>query len=123
MKHFACLLIRFYRKVISPIKPTCCRFTPSCSAYALEAFTHRGFFVGFALSLRRIFRCNPFGACGYDPVPRRVTWKRIDLICKKMGSSSLADQGVASDIIRSEKKRKRKVASLLPYEGEIERNK
>ena len=49
--------------------PGACRFTPTCSAYALEAFTKRGFFVGLGLSVRRILRCNPFGAGGYDPVP------------------------------------------------------
>ena len=123
MKHLACWLIRFYRKFISPIKPTCCRFTPSCSAYALEAFMHRGFFVGFALSVRRILRCNPFGDSGYDPVPRRVAWKRIDLIRKKVGDTSLIGQGVASDVVSSEKKQKRKVASLLPYREVCEKNK
>ena len=117
MKHIACLLIRFYRKFISPIKPTCCRFTPSCSSYALEAFTYRGFFVGAFLSMRRIFRCNPFGGCGYDPVPRRTTWKKIDLLRKKMGESPLSGQGASSDAYVSEKKRKRKVALLLPYEN------
>lgn len=115
MKHLACLVIRFYRKFISPIKPTCCRFTPSCSRYALEAFTFRGFFVGFFLSVRRIFRCNPFGGCGYDPVPRRVAWKRIDLLRKKMGEGPQVGQGASSNTVVLEKKRKRKVASLLPY--------
>ena len=117
MKHIACLFIRFYRKFISPIKPPCCRFTPSCSAYALEAFTNRGFFMGAFLSVRRIFRCNPFGGSGYDPVPRRVTWKRIDPFRKKMGERPDSGQGASSDIYRSEKKCKRKVALLLPYEG------
>ncbi len=116
MKHIACLLIRFYRKFISPIKPTCCRFTPSCSAYALEAFTYRGFFVGAFLSIRRIFRCNPFGGCGYDPVPRRISWKRIDLLRKKMGEGPDQGQGASSNAYVLEKKRKRKVASLLPYQ-------
>lgn len=69
MKHIMIWLVRFYRRFISPIKPPCCRFTPSCSAYALEAFEKRGFFVGFILSLWRILRCNPFCKGGYDPVP------------------------------------------------------
>ncbi len=47
----------------------CCRFTPTCSAYALEAFEKRGFFVGMYLTVTRIFRCNPFCPGGYDPVP------------------------------------------------------
>ena len=64
-------LIRLYRKYISPLKPPCCRFTPTCSAYALEAFTKRGFFVGMILSVGRILRCNPFCKGGYDPVPEK----------------------------------------------------
>nr|MBQ8890398.1 membrane protein insertion efficiency factor YidD [Clostridia bacterium] len=69
MKHIAIWLVRLYRKFISPLKPPCCRFTPSCSAYAIEAFEKRGFFVGFGLSVWRILRCNPFCRAGYDPVP------------------------------------------------------
>ncbi|MBQ2807140.1 MAG: membrane protein insertion efficiency factor YidD [Clostridia bacterium] len=70
MKHLCIFLIRFYRKCISPLKKSpCCRFTPSCSAYALEAFEKRGFFVGLALTVWRILRCNPYCAGGYDPVP------------------------------------------------------
>jgi len=62
-------LIRLYKKYISPLKPPCCRFTPTCSAYAIEAFQKRGFFAGFILTVWRILRCNPFGRGGYDPVP------------------------------------------------------
>ncbi|MBQ8403942.1 MAG: membrane protein insertion efficiency factor YidD [Clostridia bacterium] len=69
MKTLCILLIKFYRKFISPLKPPCCRFTPTCSAYALEAFAEWGFFRGFFLSLMRILRCNPFCRGGYDPVP------------------------------------------------------
>ena len=72
-----CLPIRLYRKFISPIKPRCCRFTPSCSQYALEALREWGVFRGSALALWRILRCNPFGGCGPDPVPKR-TYKKID---------------------------------------------
>ena len=64
-------LVKLYRKFISPIKPPCCRFTPTCSAYALEAYKKRGFFVGSALSLCRILRCNPFFKAGFDPVPEK----------------------------------------------------
>ena len=64
-------LIGLYRKFISPLKPPCCRFTPTCSAYALEAFKKRGFFVGFILTVGRVFRCNPFCKGGYDPVPEK----------------------------------------------------
>ena len=64
-------LISLYRKFISPLKPPCCRFTPTCSAYAIEAFQKRGFFAGLILTTWRILRCNPFGRGGYDPVPER----------------------------------------------------
>lgn len=64
------LPIRFYRAVISPIKRTpSCRFTPTCSRYALEALAEWGAIRGSALAIWRILRCNPFGGFGYDPVP------------------------------------------------------
>ncbi len=69
MKHVMIWLIRLYQKFISPIKRPCCRFTPTCSAYAVEAFQKRGFFVGTVLTVWRILRCNPFSRGGYDPVP------------------------------------------------------
>ena len=69
MKHVMIWLVGLYRKYISPLKPPCCRFTPTCSAYAIEAFQKRGFFVGLILSVWRILRCNPFSKGGYDPVP------------------------------------------------------
>ena len=62
-------LIRFYQKCISPLTPPSCRFTPTCSQYALEAFRKYGPFKGGYLSIKRIFRCHPFGGSGYDPVP------------------------------------------------------
>lgn len=72
MKWLCILLIRFYRKWLSPLKRRgCCRFQPTCSAYALEAFQKRGFFVGLLLSVYRVLRCNPFSAGGYDPVPEK----------------------------------------------------
>lgn len=63
------LLIQFYRRCISPYTPASCRFTPTCSQYALEAFRKYGPLKGFWLSLKRILRCHPFGGSGYDPVP------------------------------------------------------
>ncbi len=71
MKHVMKWLIRLYQKYISPLKPPCCRFTPTCSAYAIEAYEKRGFFVGTILTVWRILRCNPFSKGGYDPVPER----------------------------------------------------
>ena len=71
MKHLMIALVKFYQRFISPLKPPCCRFTPTCSAYAIEAFTKRGFFAGLILTVWRILRCNPFARGGYDPVPDR----------------------------------------------------
>ena len=54
---------------ISPLKPPTCRFTPTCSQYAIEAIRKHGPFKGLALAVWRILRCNPWGGSGYDPVP------------------------------------------------------
>ena len=72
MKYICIWLIRFYRKCLSPLKsaPTC-RFQPTCSAYALEAFQKRFFPVALLLTVSRIARCNPFCAGGWDPVPEK----------------------------------------------------
>ena len=72
MKHVFIWLIRFYQKHLSGRKPQpTCRFRPTCSSYAIQAFQKRGFFVGFLLMWMRIFRCHPFCAGGYDPVPEK----------------------------------------------------
>ena len=63
------ILIKFYQICISPLKPATCRFTPTCSQYAIEAFRKYGPFKGFYLAARRILRCHPWGGHGYDPVP------------------------------------------------------
>lgn len=62
-------LIRFYRGAISPYLPRSCRYTPTCSQYALEAVRKYGALKGGWLALRRILRCHPFHPGGYDPVP------------------------------------------------------
>lgn len=62
-------LIWFYRHCISPLTPPACRYTPTCSQYALEAITKYGPFKGGWLAFKRILRCNPWGGSGYDPVP------------------------------------------------------
>jgi putative membrane protein insertion efficiency factor len=62
-------LIRFYQVAISPLKPPSCRFTPTCSQYAIEAIKKHGPFKGLYLAIRRILRCHPWGGSGYDPVP------------------------------------------------------
>ena len=68
---FLMLLIRFYRKCISPLKPQCCRFVPSCSEYALQAVRMHGAVRGMLLATWRIMRCHPlWHGDMYDPVPR-----------------------------------------------------
>ncbi len=66
---FFCFLIRAYQICISPLHGPTCRFTPTCSAYALEAIQKYGPGKGLLLSIKRILKCNPFHEGGYDPVP------------------------------------------------------
>lgn len=63
------LPIQFYRHCISPLFPPVCRFTPTCSQYAIEALRKHGPVRGLWLAIKRICRCNPWGGSGYDPVP------------------------------------------------------
>ncbi|MDE6853729.1 MAG: membrane protein insertion efficiency factor YidD [Muribaculaceae bacterium] len=63
------LPILFYKACISPLTPPSCRFTPTCSTYALEAIRKHGPLRGTALAVKRILRCHPWGGSGYDPVP------------------------------------------------------
>ena len=72
MKRILIGLIRFYQKAISPMRPPCCRFIPTCSAYAVKAVEKYGAWKGGWLALRRVLRCNPFHrqkSIQYDPVP------------------------------------------------------
>ena len=62
------LLVRGYQYVISPLFPPACRYTPTCSQYAVEAVTRYGPFRGIAMALWRLLRCHPFARGGYDPV-------------------------------------------------------
>lgn len=63
------LPIYFYKYFISPMTPAACRFTPTCSEYAVEALKKHGPFKGTYLTIRRLLRCHPWGGSGYDPVP------------------------------------------------------
>ena len=70
MKRLLIALVRVYQTSISPRKISpCCRFYPTCSAYAVEALEEYGALKGGWLALRRLLRCHPFGKSGYDPVP------------------------------------------------------
>ena len=63
------LVISCYQKCISPLLPPTCRFYPTCSEYAKEAFKKYGVIKGFWLSVKRVGRCHPYNKGGYDPVP------------------------------------------------------
>lgn len=63
------LLVRFYQLCISPLLPPSCRFTPTCSEYAMQALRKYGPFKGLWLTVKRLSRCHPWGGSGYDPVP------------------------------------------------------
>ncbi|MBO4780420.1 MAG: membrane protein insertion efficiency factor YidD [Selenomonadaceae bacterium] len=68
MTKFLIALIKFYQRWLSPLKSPCCRFVPTCSAYAVDALGKYGLARGGLLTLKRILRCNPFSKGGYDPV-------------------------------------------------------
>ena len=77
MKKILLFFLKAYKKVISPILPPSCRFTPTCSEYAMEAITRFGVVRGTLLGAYRLLRCNPFCRGGYDPVPEKFTFKRV----------------------------------------------
>ena len=62
-------LVRLYQLCISPLTPAACRFTPTCSQYAVEALKKHGLIKGGWLTIKRIARCHPWGGSGYDPIP------------------------------------------------------
>jgi len=69
VKYVFLFFIRLYRKYISPLSKPHCRFYPTCSAYAYEAIKKYGALKGGFLTVKRILKCHPFNAGGYDPVP------------------------------------------------------
>jgi putative membrane protein insertion efficiency factor len=77
LQHILIFLIRVYRWVISPAQiflfgaGSGCRFTPTCSVYALDALREHGAVTGTTLAVKRICRCHPWGECGHDPVPQK----------------------------------------------------
>ena len=62
-------LIRIYQTLISPLLPSTCRFSPTCSEYSKQSLIKYGLIKGSILSVKRILKCNPWGGNGYDPVP------------------------------------------------------
>lgn len=69
MKGLILLLLRFYKRWISPLLPAACRFEPTCSTYMYEAIQKKGVFIGVCLGAKRLLKCHPFCAGGFDPVP------------------------------------------------------
>ena len=76
MSHFLLLMIRFYQRFISPLKPPTCRFYPTCSHYGLESIKRFGALKGTLLTIRRIVKCHPFHPGGFDPVPEKEKKRR-----------------------------------------------
>jgi uncharacterized protein len=72
MRRAAILMLRGYKRWISPLLPASCRFVPSCSEYALEAMERHGGFTGGILTVWRLLRCQPFSRGGFDPVPEEA---------------------------------------------------
>lgn len=83
MKRILLAMIRGYQKYISPRLGSNCRFSPTCSAYAMEAIEVHGAAKGGLLSLWRILRCNPFGKVGYDPPPPKGQWKNTARVLRR----------------------------------------
>ncbi|SDJ70176.1 membrane protein insertion efficiency factor YidD [Sediminibacillus albus] len=73
MKNLLIFFVKFYQKVISPIKPPTCRFYPTCSQYGLVSLQRFGAFKGSFLAVKRILKCHPFHPGGFDPVPEKKT--------------------------------------------------
>jgi uncharacterized protein len=78
MRHLFVVLVRGYRRWLSPLKPASCRFIPSCSAYAETALRRHGSGKGLLLTCWRILRCQPWAKHGYDPVPPPGRWRHPD---------------------------------------------
>ena len=76
MKRFFLMLLRGYRRFLSPAKRPCCRYSPTCSSYAVEAIEKHGAMKGGYLAFRRVLRCHPFHEGGFDPVPDRFSLRK-----------------------------------------------
>ncbi|MEI7904008.1 MAG: membrane protein insertion efficiency factor YidD [Candidatus Firestonebacteria bacterium] len=71
MKPLILFLIKIYKKIVSPLLPPSCRFTPTCSEYAAEAVKKFGAARGSYLAVKRLLKCHPFHSGGFDPVPNK----------------------------------------------------
>lgn len=75
MKYLTILLVKLYKRFISPLFPPCCKYYPTCSTYALQAIERFGAFRGILLAIWRILRCNPWSMGGIDYVPEKFTFR------------------------------------------------
>lgn len=75
MKYLCIALLKLYKATLSKVKGKRCIFVPSCSVYAMEAYEKFGFFAGSWLTLKRLFRCAPWGKGGFDPTPTNLKGK------------------------------------------------
>ena len=77
MKYLLLIPIKIYRRLISPLFPPCCRYYPTCSAYAMQAIERFGALKGLYLGIGRILRCHPWARGGVDEVPEQFRWVRV----------------------------------------------
>jgi len=66
------LLIKIYQTILSPILPSTCRYSPTCSEYTKQSLIKFGLIKGGLISIKRIIKCNPWGGNGYDPIPKKI---------------------------------------------------
>lgn len=69
LQYLLLALVWAYQRLLSPLKPPSCRFTPTCSEYAAQALRKHGPLQGTKLAIKRLAKCHPWGSSGYDPVP------------------------------------------------------
>lgn len=96
MKRVLIALIRFYQKNISSKTPPCCRFTPTCSQYALVAIERFGAIRGTLMAIWRVLKCAPWHPGGYDPVPEKRPKKNC---CSKKHEDETENNEINADII------------------------
>lgn len=86
MRRLVLVLLRGYKRFISPLLPPACRFTPTCSVYAMQAVSRFGVLRGGYLATCRLLRCQPFCKGGYDPVPAVFSWRHAPTAPKNGGA-------------------------------------
>lgn len=94
MKKILIFLVKFYQKRISPLKSPCCKYYPSCSAYAVQALEKHGAFKGTALAVWRVLRCNPWSLGGIDHVPEKFSFYTLD---KRYGKGNTVPPDVTNE--------------------------